>query len=151
MNDMHLFDPMSKQHLRWHLHVVGTLNKKKYMTGIGSAIPGNLPKSNVESNIQWGNRSVPPLRIASQTQIGQLQSAAASPGVLRGDTGEMSCTFQSAQLFLKQTNASNLVFSCTPGQYTGKGHVPVIYVDVNVDDYIFYKHKKEILILHNNF
>ncbi len=28
----------------------------------------------------------------SQTQIGQLQSAAASPGVLRGDTGEMTCT-----------------------------------------------------------
>ncbi len=26
-----------------------------------------------------------------------------------------------------------MVFSCTPGQYTWKGHVPVIYVDVDVD------------------
>ncbi len=33
-------------------------------------------------------------------------------------------------LAFKQTNACNLVLSCTPGQYTGKGHVPVIYVDV---------------------
>ncbi len=33
-------------------------------------------------------------------------------------------------IVFKQTNACNLVFSCTPGQYTRKGHVPVIYVDV---------------------
>ncbi len=52
----------------------------------------NLPKSYLESNNQWGNRSVPSERIGSQTQNGQLQPAAASPGVLRGETGEMSCT-----------------------------------------------------------
>ncbi len=37
-----------------------------------SAIPGNFPKSYVESNSQWGNKSVSPQRIASQTQTGQL-------------------------------------------------------------------------------
>ncbi len=67
-----------------------------------SAIPGNLLKSYVESNSQWGNRSVPPQRIASQTQTGQLQSAAASPGVLRGDTREMSCPVYSLHKCLKK-------------------------------------------------
>ncbi len=97
-----------------------------------TAIPGNLPKSNLESNSQWGNRSVPPQRIVSQIQTGQLQSAAASPGVLRGDTGEISCMYIVCTTVFKQTNAGNLVFSCTPGQYTRKGHAPVIYLDVDV-------------------
>ncbi len=38
-------------------------------------------------------------------------------------------------IVFKQTNACNLVFSCTPGQYTWKGHVPVIYVDVDETAY----------------